>query len=94
MYEQIGADAEIDHEGPQAPYLQLVEILVARIRRGDWDQGRPIASETRLVQEYGLARSTVRRSIKVLAQEGWVHVVPHRGTYVARTSDEQEQEQE
>ncbi|WP_415654059.1 GntR family transcriptional regulator, partial [Saccharomonospora xinjiangensis] len=33
--------------------------------------------------EYGLARTTVRRAIKLLVEEGVVFVVPQRGTYVA-----------
>jgi GntR family transcriptional regulator len=78
----VDPDAEIDHEGPVTPYRQLAEILKARIARGDWAEGRPIASETRLVQEYGLARSTVRRAIAVLAEEQVVWTVQGRGTYV------------
>lgn len=77
-------DAEIDHEGPVTPYRQLAEILKARIARGDWAEGRPIASETRLVQEYGLARSTVRRAIAVLVEEQAVWTVQGRGTYVGQ----------
>ncbi|WP_156723133.1 GntR family transcriptional regulator [Streptomyces apocyni] len=76
-------NAEIDHVGPVTPYRQLAEILRARIARGDWAPGRPIASETRLVQEYGLARSTVRRAIAVLVDDGVVWTVQGRGTYVA-----------
>jgi GntR family transcriptional regulator len=82
-------DAEIDHEGPVTPYRQLAEILKARIARGDWAPGRPIASETRLVQEYGLARSTVRRAIAVLAEERVVWTVQGRGTYVGQPPTEE-----
>jgi len=77
-------DAEIDHEGPVTPYRQLAEILKARIARGDWADGRRIASETSLVQQYGLARSTVRRAIAVLAEEQIVWTVQGRGTYVGQ----------
>jgi GntR family transcriptional regulator len=77
-------DAEIDHDGPVTPYRQLAEILKARIARGDWAQGRPIPSENRLVQEYGLARSTVRRAIAALVDEGVVWTVQGRGTYVGQ----------
>lgn len=77
-------DAEIDHEGPVTPYRQLAEILKARIARGDWTEGRPIASETRLVQEYGIARSTVRRALDVLVDERVVWKVQGRGTYVGQ----------
>lgn len=78
----MDADAEIDHEGPVPPYRQLAAILKARIDRGDWAPGRAIPAESRLVQEYGVARSTVRRSIAVLVEQGIVFVVAQRGTYV------------
>lgn len=81
-------DADIDHEGPVTPYRQLAEILRARIARGDWAEGRPIPSETRLVQEYGLARSTVRRAIAVLVEEGVVWTVQGRGTYVGQAPED------
>jgi GntR family transcriptional regulator len=84
----VDPDAQIDHEGPITPYRQLAEILKARIARGDWAEGRPIASETRLVQEYGLARSTVRRAIAVLAEEQAVWTVQGRGTYVGQPPTE------
>lgn len=82
----VDADAKIDHDGPVTPYRQLAAILRARIERGDWQPDRPIASETALVQEYGIARTTVRRAIKFLTDEGIVYVVPQRGTYVTRQS--------
>ncbi|MEV7138627.1 winged helix-turn-helix domain-containing protein [Streptomyces tauricus] len=76
-------DAEIDHEGPVTPYRQLAGILRARIARGEWQPNKPISSETQLVQQYGLARTTVRRAIAVIVEEGLVFTVPQRGTYVA-----------
>ncbi len=87
---EISPDAEIDHEGPVTPYRQLAEILRARIARGDWAPGRRMASENDLVQQYGLARTTVRRAIAVLAEEGVVTVVPQRGTFVAEPEGESE----
>ncbi|MGH3730653.1 MAG: GntR family transcriptional regulator [Micromonosporaceae bacterium] len=75
-------DGEVDHLAPMSPYRQLAGILAARIERGEWEPNRPIPSEARLVQEYGLARSTVRRAIAVLVEEGLVFVAPQRGTYV------------
>ncbi|MEU0181754.1 GntR family transcriptional regulator [Streptomyces sp. NPDC006207] len=79
---EFGPDDDIDYEGPVTPYRQLAGILRARIARGDWAPNRAIASENQLVQQYGLARSTVRRSIAVLVEEGVVFVVPQRGTFV------------
>ena len=82
-----GPDDVIDYEAPLTPYRQLAEILRARIARGDWRAGRAIASESQLVQQYGLARSTVRRTIALLVEAGDLFVVPHRGTYVSQPSE-------
>jgi DNA-binding GntR family transcriptional regulator len=90
---EFGADDEIDHEGPVTPYRQLAAILRARIARGDWAPNRVIASENQLVQQYGLARSTVRRSIAVLVEEGVLFVVPQRGTFVAKPAEPAESTQ-
>lgn len=76
-------DAEIDPDGLVTPYRQLAEILRARIARGDWASGRRIPSENGLVQQYGVARTTVRRSIALLRDEGVLTVMPQRGTFVA-----------
>lgn len=82
-HECMDPDAKIDHVGPVAPYRQLAEILRARIERGDWLPGRPIPSESQLMGEYGLARVTVRKAIRLLADDGLVTVVARRGVYVA-----------
>jgi DNA-binding GntR family transcriptional regulator len=78
----VDPDARIDPQAPLTPYRQLVAILKARIDRGDWAPSRPIPSEQRLADEYELARTTVRRAISVLVEEGVVFVVPRRGMYV------------
>ncbi|TYB52752.1 GntR family transcriptional regulator [Nonomuraea sp. PA05] len=87
----FGPDDQIDYEGPVTPYRQLAAILKARIQRGDWQPNRPIPSEARLVQEYGPARTTVRRAIAVLVEEGVLFVVPQRGTFVAASPPTPEQ---
>jgi DNA-binding GntR family transcriptional regulator len=81
---ELGPDDEIDHGAPLPPYKQLAAILTARIERGDWQPDRAIPSEQRLVQQYGIARATVRRAIARLVEQGVLYVVPQRGTYVRR----------
>ena len=77
----------IEPDGPVPPYLQLAEILAGRIERGDWQPNRPIPSELQLVQEFEIARGTVRRAVAVLRERGLVFTVPQRGTYVAPSMD-------
>jgi GntR family transcriptional regulator len=76
-------DATIDHGAPLTPYKQLAGIIVARIERGDWSPGRAIPAEERLASEYGVARTTVHRAIRMLVESGGLFVVQGRGTYVA-----------
>ncbi|MDT0528625.1 GntR family transcriptional regulator [Micromonospora sp. DSM 115977] len=83
---EIDPEARIDHGAPLPPYRQLAGILAARIERGDWQPNRAIPSESQLVQEYGLARATVRRAIAVLVDQGVLFVVPQRGTFVKPTT--------
>jgi GntR family transcriptional regulator len=67
-------------------YMQLAAILREGIERGDYPPGRRLPSENHLQQEYGLARGTVRKAARVLADEGLVEVVPGRGVYVTERS--------
>lgn len=42
---------------------------------------RPIPLESTLVQQYGIARETARKAVRMLAVEGLVFTVQGRGTY-------------
>jgi len=71
---------KIDESSPEHSYRQLAELLRARIAGGEITSRLP--SITELTEETGLAVGTVRRAIKVLIDDGLVHTVPGRGTYV------------
>ncbi|MGX2995301.1 GntR family transcriptional regulator [Streptomyces sp. JNUCC 64] len=87
-------EPEINPVGRKTQYRQLEEILRTKIANGAWGPDQPIDSETKLVQKYGLARSTVRRAIAALAADGTVETVPGRGTYVAQGDKKKEKEEE
>ena len=72
----------IDHEGPTPLYVQVADAVQARIEAGDLLPDRPIPSENQLVQLYGVARGTARKSIQLLRERGLVVTVVGRGTYV------------
>lgn len=74
----------VDHEGKTPVYQQIADILRGRIERGEIAPGRPVPSETQLMQEYGVARLTARKAVRVLAGEGLVEVVQGRGAYVVQ----------
>jgi DNA-binding GntR family transcriptional regulator len=64
------------------PYIQVADILAARIESRQYPPGSRMPSESELVEEFELARSTVRRSMQVLRERGLVETVAYRGTYV------------
>jgi len=72
----------VDHEAPEPVYQQIAAILRARIQSGELVPRRPIPSESALMQEYGVARETARKAVRVLVAEGLVYVVQGRGAYV------------
>jgi DNA-binding GntR family transcriptional regulator len=74
----------IDHGAAEFPYEQLTVILRERIRSGFYESGRKIPPLTDLQIEFDLSSMTVRRAIKVLADEGLLVRVPGRGTFVTR----------
>jgi len=55
----------------------------ARIESGAVGPHQRLPSIADLVQEYGIARTTAAKALKVLVDEGLAEVVPGWGTYVA-----------
>jgi DNA-binding GntR family transcriptional regulator len=77
-----GEPVELDRESPEPPYQQVAAILRARIESGELAPRRRLPSIASLVQEYGIARTTAAKALKVLTDDGLAEVVPGMGTYV------------
>ncbi len=69
---------------PIPRYLQLVDIFRQRIARGVWPMGQMLPSIELLMQEFSVARVTVRQAIKLLSDEGMVSPQRGRGTLINR----------
>jgi len=74
----------IDPVGPVPPYLQIAAIIKRGILSGQYPPDARIPTESELVETYEVARSTARRAVAALREEGLVYTVQARGTYVAR----------
>lgn len=72
----------IDRDSGRPLYQQLADLIRARIADGTYPPGKLLPSETRLQQEFGLARDTVRAALDVLRGEGLVVTYPGRGSAV------------
>lgn len=54
------------------------------IESGELAEGDAIPSRDRLQEDYGIARDTAAKALRLLVDEGLVVVVPGRGARVAR----------
>ncbi len=72
----------VDHDSNVPPYLQVAAILRERIDRGELAPRTRLPSIAALVQEYGIARTTAAKALRVLVSEGRAEVVRGWGTYV------------
>lgn len=75
----------LDYEGDKHLYLQIADIIRGRI--ADLGPGSRVPSETEIQQEFGVARTTARRAIHVLREEGHIYTVQGEGTFVGPPSD-------
>ena len=74
----------IDREGPVPPYVQVANAIRARIESGEIPPGRRIPSLVELEEEFGVARDTLRKAVKLLKDEGIVETVTGMGVYVVQ----------
>lgn len=63
-------------------YHQLKNVLLSKVRSGEWKLHSQIMSERELCDTYDVSRSTTRRAITDLVHEGWLYTVAGKGTYI------------
>lgn len=77
-------DDRIDPIAPVPPYRQIAGILRRRIESGQYLPDTRIPTESELMEAFEVARTTARRAIAVLREDGLIYTVPQRGSYVTR----------
>lgn len=68
--------------GPVTLYAQLASILRDRVHSGLWKTGDEIPTLEQLVEEFSVARVTVRQAVQILAEEGLLSSQRGRRTFV------------
>lgn len=80
----------MDLDGPEPLYVQIADILRARIADGTYPPRSKIPSSEQLREEFGVSRVTAVSAVGILIGEGRVRGVPGKGTYVEQpTATEQ-----
>ncbi|NUW33860.1 GntR family transcriptional regulator [Nonomuraea sp. SMC257] len=63
-------------------YAQVMRAIQERIESGEYAPGDMLPSETQLVRELGVGRTTVVRALQTLAMQGWIEREHGRGSFV------------
>jgi GntR family transcriptional regulator len=74
----------VEREGPVPPWLQVTEIIRARIRSGELAPGAMVPSLVTIHQEFGIAKTTARKVLAQLREEGLIVTVPGWGSFVKK----------
>lgn len=72
----------VNRESPVAPYRQVAAILREQIVSGQYRPGMRLPSIDGLVQEFGIARQTAGKALRLLVKEGLAEISPGMGAYV------------
>src|SRR3546814_19207214 len=75
-------------------YLQLSTLMRRRISVGEWPQDMRLPALEELMQEFGVARVTVRQALALLEAEGLVTRKQGRGTFVTGSPERAEERRE
>lgn len=65
-------------------YLAIVASLKEKILKSQLKPGDMLNSETVLMQEYSASRMTIRKSLSLLSNEGYIYSVPGKGNFVCK----------
>ncbi|MEU6713750.1 GntR family transcriptional regulator [Nonomuraea sp. NPDC046802] len=68
-------------------YAQVMRTIQDRIESGEYAPGDMLPSETQLVRELGMGRTTVVRALQTLAMQGWIEREHGRGSFVKGRPD-------
>jgi GntR family transcriptional regulator len=77
----------IDRTSEVPYYLQLAHLLERAMDAGSYGPGDRLPGETEMCTDYGLARSTVRETLRHLVDQGRIKLVPRRGAFVTEQAD-------
>lgn len=74
---------QIDPDRLEYIWRQVADDIKADIADGALRPGSRLPTEVDLAENYGVARNTIRRAIKELADEKIIVVMHGRGTFIA-----------
>jgi len=63
-------------------YQQVTDAIREDITEGVYEPGQALPSETRMIEQYGVSRTTLRQALIILRHEGLIEVRHGKGSFV------------
>ena len=63
-------------------YIQIYKIILSSIKNGEYRENTALPSERELCDKYFVSRSTIRQTISLLKEAGFVYTVQGKGTFI------------
>jgi GntR family transcriptional regulator len=63
-------------------YLSIVEALKKKILENEYKPGDMLESEAAMMKEFHASRMTIRKSLSLLSNEGYIYSVPGKGSFI------------
>lgn len=76
----------IDRDSPVPVYYQIQQDLINRIRRGEWQIGQQMPSESSLIDEYKVSRVTLRQALAELEKDNLIKRHRGKGAFITGTN--------
>ena len=73
---------DVSRQSPLPLYYQIREILRQELVERKLPPGAPLASESKLIERFGVSRTTIRKALDDLVVEGLIHRAQGQGTFV------------
>lgn len=80
---------EIDKKSPVPIYYQLKQVILEKIKSGEWLPNMVISSERELSEVFEVSRMTIRQAINELVNDGILYRERGKGTFVSEPRIEQ-----
>ena len=82
----MGRPVDLGEADPR-PYIRMAARLRRQILAGDVAPGQPVTSLTTLSREFGHARTTCGKAMRLLEQEGLLTFIPGLGYHATSAAE-------
>jgi len=69
-----------------AKYISIYHKLIEQIEKGIYSVGSKIPSEKCLMEQFDVSRDTIRKSLQMLEQNGYINKVKGKGSFILDTA--------